>query len=275
MEDAENMEGEETLTLMKEREEQQRLADEEETARAQQMLFEQKEAKLREIEELKSKKEARRIEREKQMELIKIHERERRARQQEEARQRKEEAEKKKREREASRRAMINPLAFKGTGMSKFDEDRKFLLKDDADFADERQEAIEKRVPPLNIANINEAELRKLAGDMLKKLKRKYGIIFDMGRTLKKRDYVFNELNTRIRAKEEDAYKERKAVAGGVSKYSSEGSFQPLQNFTPDQRRESIMSSGGVMGRMAMFGGGGHKPEAISEEPPRIIDLTK
>lgn len=74
--------------------------------------------------------------------------------------------------------------------LQKFDEDRKFLLKDDADFADERQEAIEKRVPPLNISNINEAELRKLAGDMLKKLKRKYGVIFDMGRTLKKRDYV-------------------------------------------------------------------------------------
>lgn len=70
------------------------------------------------VHDVISFQEARRIEREKQMEMIKIHERERRARQQEEARQRKEEAEKKKREREASRRAMINPLAFKGTGMS-------------------------------------------------------------------------------------------------------------------------------------------------------------
>lgn len=62
--------------------------------------------------------EARRIEREKEMEIIKQHAAERRARQQEEAKRRKEEAEKKKKEREASRRAMINPLAFKGTGMS-------------------------------------------------------------------------------------------------------------------------------------------------------------
>lgn len=38
--------------------------------------------------------------------------------------------------------------------------------------------------------------------------------------------------------------------------------FFSCKNFTPDQRRESIMSSGGVMGRMQMFGGGGaHKPD--------------
>ncbi|XP_071830437.1 uncharacterized protein [Apostichopus japonicus] len=269
MDETDIMEGEEAIALMREREEQQRLADLEETARAQEMLAEQREAKDKEIEELKARKEARRIEREKEMEIIKQHAAERRARQQEEAKRRKEEAEKKKKEREASRRAMINPLAFKGTGMSKFDEDRKFLMKDDSDFAEERNEAIEKRVPPLTIDGLGEQDLRELAAEMLRKLKRKYGLIFDKGRILKKREYVFNELTTRIRAKEEDAYKERQAKATGVSKYSSDGTFQPLQNFTPDQRRESIMSSGGVMGRMQMFGGGGaHKPDIAEGSEP-------
>ncbi|WP_411015990.1 hypothetical protein, partial [Salmonella sp. s51884] len=248
------MEGEEAIALMREREEQQRLAEVEETANAQKMLKEQRIAKDREIEELKAKKEARKIERAKQSEILKVYEQERRERQHEEARKRKEVFEKKKKEREASRRAMVNPLAFKGTGTSKFDEDRKFLLKDDADFADERQEAIDKRVPPLAIDGLAEQDLKQLAMDMLKRLKRRYGNIFEMGRTLKKREYQFNELTSRIRTKEEDVYKERKARASsGVKKYSSEGTFQPLQNFTPDQRRESIMSSGGVSGRMAMF----------------------
>ncbi|XP_038047743.1 troponin T, cardiac muscle isoforms-like isoform X2 [Patiria miniata] len=261
-------EGEEpdALAIIKEQAEKRREEVNKELHEAREEYRRMKEEKEKELETLRARRDERRKQQAEERKMLEKFAEERRAKEKEEMRKRKEMADMRKKEREARVRAMHDPNAFKAVIIEK-EKPQKAPKKSKEELASEKEEAMKERIQPLHIgASTAEDKIREIARNLLQRLQAMYTEIFDMKVRRKRQEYDHKELLQRIK----DLTKVKEPVAaesaGTVHKFKAGGVFKPQdeheQNKSKmDREKEagSIISSGGVAGRMGMFGGSSAK----------------
>ncbi len=269
----------ETIAVIKEREEKKNEELKRELIEARDEIRRKREEKEKELEELRAKRDARRLQQAEEQKLREKYQEERREKEKLEKQKRKEMLEMKRKEREASIRAMHNPDAYHAIVVEK-EEPKKKPKKSKEELAKEKEAAMRERIQPLSIgASTAEDKIREIARNLLQRLSNVYADIFDMKYRRKRQEYDHTELLQRIKDLTKVKEPHSAESAGTVHKFKDGGVFKPQElehktKMQKDSEAGSIMSSGGVKGRSGMFGGGADKKTPGLDRAP-TIDLTK
>ncbi|XP_033099200.1 uncharacterized protein LOC117102873 [Anneissia japonica] len=175
-----------------------------------------------------------------------------------------------------------NPYAYQAPKVTNSQATLKFGIRKAEAQEREKKKVLSERVQPLNFGpNPTKDKLRQLAQELVEKLTTAYGKFFDLEYQTERSKYTIHELKTRIKAMNKYSYeRQAKVSAGGLSNIVKQ--LEQAQDGLPKSRLErekqagSILSSGGVKARLAMFGGGSNQSKNNEEETRKqLIDLTK